>query len=109
MFDQCRLGLVPGPDMEKIKSLTAEEFCDAMDSQLAEVTEKIKVIPEADFFSRETTFPTGDKSILGAALVNFPLKFIAAYRMQFFLYLKSVGRTELNTLSCWFGIDKEMK
>ena len=95
-------------DMEKIKSLTADEFCDAMDRQLEEVKARIESIPEQEFFSRETTFPTGDKSVLGAALVNFPLKFITAYRMQLFLYLKAVGRSELNTVSCWFGIDKPM-
>ena len=98
-----------GADMERIKSLTPDGFCDAMDRQLAEVKDMIESIPEDDFFNRNTTFPTGDKSVLGAALVNFPLKFITAYRMQLFLYLKSVGRSELNTLSCWFGVDKPME
>ena len=79
-------------DMEKIKTLSVDDFCDAMDRQLAEVKDKIGPITEADFFNRNTTFPTGDKSILGAALINFPLKFITAYRMQLFLYLKAVGR-----------------
>ena len=95
--------------METIKSLSADDFCGAMDRQLAEVKDKVGPISEEDFFSRETTFPTGDKSILGAALVNLPLKFITAYRMQLFLYLKSVGRSELNTISCWCGFDKPME
>ena len=34
---------------------------------------------------------------------------LAAYRMQLFLYLKSSGREELNTLNLWMGMDGPMK
>ncbi len=52
--------------------------------------------------------PNKQELILGAALVNFPLKFLAAYRMQLFLYLKSTLTEELTTMNCWFGMDGEL-
>lgn len=41
----------------------------------------------------------------GAHLVNWVLNGCMAYRMQLFLYLKSCGRAELNTMNLWSGVD----
>ncbi|MEQ1856450.1 MAG: hypothetical protein ABL963_08270 [Longimicrobiales bacterium] len=47
----------------------------------------------------------GNKSSRGAFLVNTVLSGYAAYRTQIFLYLKACGRTELNTMNLWAGMD----
>jgi len=47
----------------------------------------------------------GEKSTLGAFLVQWVLCGCAAYRMQLFLYLKASGREELGTWNLWSGID----
>src|SRR5262245_17097512 len=47
----------------------------------------------------------GNKSSRGAFIVNVVLCGYAAYRTQLFLYLKSCGREELNTMNLWGGID----
>jgi hypothetical protein len=47
----------------------------------------------------------GRKSTVGSFLVNSVLCGYAAYRTQLFLYLKSCGREELNTLNLWAGMD----
>ncbi len=93
-------------DLERSKQISADEFCGAMDAQAAEVEKLIGGLSEEELENKETVFPTGQKAILGAALVNFPLKFITAYRMQLFLYLKQTGNSELSTYNCWFGMDK---
>ena len=93
---------------EKSKENRFEDFCNAMDRQMAEIKKMVHDIPEADFQSKEVSLPTGQKSVLGQALLNFPLKFMAAYRMQLFLYLKESGLSELNTYNAWMGIDKPM-
>ena len=41
----------------------------------------------------------------GPWLVTLILSGHAAYRMQLFLYLKSCGREELNTMNLWAGVD----
>lgn len=47
----------------------------------------------------------GDKATRGAFMVNLVLCSCAAYRTQLFLYLKSSGRDELNTMNLWLGVD----
>ena len=41
----------------------------------------------------------------GSFLLSLVLSHYTAYRMQLFLYLKSAGREELNTLNLWVGVD----
>jgi hypothetical protein len=40
------------------------------------------------------------------ALMDMALKCFVAYRMQFFLYLKSCGVTEMGPANCWVGVDQ---
>ncbi len=92
--------------LEKIKEISFDDFCSAMDAQVKKMEELLSDFSEDDYSVRMAMLPTGQEIILGAALVNFPLKFITAYRMQLFLYLKASGNNELNTMNCWFGMDQ---
>jgi hypothetical protein len=47
----------------------------------------------------------GRKSSTGSFLVNTVLGSYAAYRTQIFCYLKACGRSELNTMNLWAGMD----
>jgi hypothetical protein len=58
---------------------------------------------DADFRVEIEMF--GRKATRGAFLVNTVLCGYAAYRTQLFLYLKSCGREELNTMNLWAGMD----
>jgi hypothetical protein len=51
----------------------------------------------------------GRKASRGSMIVNLVLSHYTAYRMQLFLYLKSCGHEELNTLNLWVGMDAPMK
>ena len=62
---------------------------------------------EADFRGEIDLFGAG-KSSRGGVLVNLVLSGHAAYRTQLFLYLKSCGRDELNTMNLWAGMDAPM-
>ena len=92
-------------DVENAKQIPAEEFYNAMDKQLVNTKEVLNGLSDAEVIDRDTILPTNQSVKLGPALINFPLKFVSAYRMQLFLYLKSIGKSELNTFNCWFGID----
>ena len=47
----------------------------------------------------------GQKSSVGAFLVNTVFGGYAAYRTQLFVYLKACGRVELSTMNLWAGVD----
>jgi hypothetical protein len=58
---------------------------------------------------RGTIDPFGmGKTSRGSFIVNMVLSGCAAYRTQLFLYLKSCGREELNTMNLWGGVDAPM-
>ena len=94
--------------MQKTREDAQKDFNATLDRELAAFVERVNKIPEADFQDKQVSLPTGMKIPLGDALLGFPYKFLTAYKMQFFLYLKACGREELNTLNCWFGVDGEM-
>lgn len=50
----------------------------------------------------------GQKSTRAAWIISLLLCHYSAYRMQLFLYLKSSGREELNTMNLWVGMDGKM-
>jgi len=56
-------------------------------------------------YLREEVAMFGGKTSRGEWLVSLVLVHYAAYRMQFFLYLKASGREELNTMNLWVGRD----
>jgi hypothetical protein len=58
---------------------------------------------DADLRSEITMF--GNRSTVGAFLVNNVLCGYAAYRTQLFNYLKACGREELSTMNLWAGMD----
>lgn len=92
--------------IDQLKLAEAGQFCEAMDRQYETVERMVRDAPESDLTNRMVSLPMRDQKMpLGEALVNFPLKFMTAYKMQLFLYLKSCGRTELSTSNCWVGID----
>lgn len=61
---------------------------------------------DADFRGEIELF--GRPGTRGAMLCNMVLAGHAAYRTQLFLYLKSCGREELNTMNLWAGVDGAM-
>jgi hypothetical protein len=94
--------------MKEVQESAQKDFVATLDRELAAFVKIVSSTPAADFSNKEVTMPTGAKMKLGDALLNFPLKFLAAYKMQLFLYLKACGRTELNTLNAWMGVDGQM-
>lgn len=86
-----------GRSLEQTKAAIAS--CgDTYVSLLADVT-------DADFRREIEMF--GNRTTLGAFIINLVLGGHAAYRTQLFLYLKSCGREELNTMNLWAGMDPQ--
>ncbi len=86
-------------------NVNLNNFAEAMDNQMVKIEETLKGFDDKALSEKEFTMPTGDKVKAGYALVNRTLKFLVAYRMQLFLYVKSAGVTNLGSSNCWSGVD----
>lgn len=87
--------------------MTAQEFPAAMARQKQELLDLFATWSQDDVTSRKATTPLGAEVSLEEALVQVPLKWIIAYRMQLFLYAKQAGNEDIWTPNCWGGVDTE--
>jgi len=79
---------------------------DAIGKQPGQYAKALADFSDGDLRGNVTLF--GQTATRGSAIVNMVLCACAAYRTQLFLYLKSCGRDELNTMNLWAGVDGEM-
>jgi hypothetical protein len=86
---------------EQSKALTRENFKDFLDKEMEDITMYMNMITEEDLYKKEVELPSKEKMILGTAIINAPVKWLAAYRYQLFTYLKMNGRAELSTKEAW--------
>ena len=96
---------VIAPYQERAAGVTKDGFEAAMGRQMEEFSALIDGVSDSDMSGREVGLPWGATSPLGYALYETSLRFLGAYRMQLFLYLKQAGQSELNTYNAWIGQD----
>ena len=95
---------------ERAKEMSFESFPAAMERQKAEIETFFAGVSEEALETQEAPLPGGrGVSTLGLAALNGPQKWLAAYKMQLFLYAKACGRTELGTSNVWGGMDAPPK
>lgn len=97
-----------GKTLGDVREAAHKDFNGTLDREFAKFAETVNSFSDTDITKKDVFLPTGQTVKLGDGLLGFPLKFITAYKMQLFLYLKSCGREELNTFNCWFGMDGQM-
>ncbi len=90
---------------ERVAGMAPEEFPAAMQRQKREIQEFFASTDEEVLRTKEAKLPTGAKLPLGAAIMNGPLKWLAAYKLQLFGYAKANGATDIGTANAWAGID----
>ncbi len=89
------------PEEEKAKAMNLEQATAAIAKQPEVIREVVNSLSDAELRQEMEMF--GSRKTRGAWLVTMALPHYAAYRMQLFLYLKSCGREELNTMDVWAG------
>ena len=87
--------------------VTLETFAAAMDRQADRLRTLVAGIADEEWSTRTVRLPWGHETSVPGLLLNATIKFLVAYRMQLFLYLKAMGRTDLGTAQCWLGTDPE--
>jgi hypothetical protein len=88
---------------QDLASKDFDQVLDVIASLSDQYTTLLGDMTDADFRVEIELF--GRKATRGAFIVNTILCGYAAYRTQIFLYLKSCGREELNTMNLWAGMD----
>ena len=88
-------------------NLTLEEIPAAIDAQAEALRELFNRISDEEFATKLVKLPTGEEMPLSAALLEVPVKWMTAYRMQLFLYCKQAGNEDIWTPNCWGGVDME--
>jgi hypothetical protein len=90
---------------KRTATMRADEFPAAMAAQKKELTKIFAGISDAQFDEQSAKLPTGETMKLGQALLNAPVRWMTAYRMQLFIYAKAAGNKDLWTADCWAGKD----
>ena len=90
-----------GKIREYRKTLTRENFKERLDEQMEQIVKYMDMISEEDLFKKEVELPWKEKMVLGNAIINCPVKWLASYRMQLFTYLKMNGRPDISTKEAW--------
>jgi len=93
---------------DKSATLDPKDFVAAVEEEKQTITELLQSLSDEDILTMETTLPWGVKVKLVEALINNTLKYIAAYRLQLFLYAKMWG-AEISTPNAWLGKDPKPK
>ncbi len=86
--------------------ITVENFASKMDAQAAFIREQVGALTDEQLESETDFF--GSKEKLSTHLLS-ALKWITAYKMQFFLYIKANGVDSIGTSNVWGGYDMRPK
>ncbi len=86
---------------EQRKNINRENFKEYLDRQMKDIVMYMDMITEEDLYKKEVELPSKEKMVLGTAIINAPIKWLAAYRYQIFTYLKMTARSELSTKEAW--------
>lgn len=83
------------------RTMEASEFLQRMDEQIALAEQLFAGISEEDLYRKEVTYPWGAKDLLGQAIMETSIKWLAAYKMQLFLYIKYSTGQAIGTPDLW--------
>ncbi|MEP7142040.1 MAG: hypothetical protein ABI707_04175 [Ferruginibacter sp.] len=91
-----------GSKMDVSKTMPPEQFVTVMDEQLVSIRNLFDQVSEEDLFQKEITYPwSGSKDSLGEGIIASSVKWLAAYKLQLFLFIKLSSEQELTTADAW--------
>jgi hypothetical protein len=96
-----------GAAAAEANAMNFDQVLGALDKQRSAYAEILGSYSDEDFRGEIDLFGAG-KQTRAAVIAHLVMGGCAAYRTQLFLYLKSSGRDELNTMNLWQGVDAQM-
>lgn len=82
-------------------AILPEQFLSAMDEQVATIKDLFNQISEEDLLNKEIAYPWGGQEPLGQAIIATSIKWLAAYKLQLFLFIKLCDDQKLGTADAW--------
>jgi len=86
---------------EKANAMTASEFPNAMDEQMENLRILFAEISDDEWNTKTIEAPFGNVDPVNMTMMFSPARFMTAYRMQLFLYIKAAGVADFGTEDCW--------
>jgi hypothetical protein len=90
----------------RVAEMQPQDFPAAMERQKQELASFFAQVDERTLETQPAKLPTGVELPLGAAILEAPFKWLAAYKLQLFLYAKAAGAAEIGTANAWAGRDR---
>jgi len=87
--------------------LGPDDILPALDAQATGLEEVFGSMTDEAFASQEATSPRGETMPLGKALLEHPVKWMTAYKLQLFLHCQLAGNEDIWTPNCWGGVDMD--
>lgn len=94
---------------EAASRLSLADFPRALETEARELRGLFTEILSGDFMNKQVTRPGSDPIPLGRFLLDSAFKYLPAYKMQLFLYLKQQGVPGLSSMNVWRGQDAPPK
>lgn len=91
------------------KTLTLANFRERLDEDLRTMKMYLSEVTEEELLTREVELPWKEKMVLGMAIINCQIKWLASYRMELFINLKLNGNTALATKEAWIPKEKQVQ
>ena len=89
------------PITAKAKELKPEQFVATMDKQIELVKKQFEKITDDDLYNKEIEYPWKETGKLGEGIMITSIKWLTAYKMQLFIYLKLCTDQKLVTPDLW--------
>ena len=83
------------------KAMRHEQFLTVMGEQIVLIKDLFNQMSEEDLFHKEVTYPWGGKAALGEGIIATSIKWLSAYKLQLFLFIKLAGDQKLTTADAW--------
>lgn len=90
---------------EQNKSVTLQNFSERMDEQQKIIHDYFEKISDDDLLNKEVELFWKEKMPLGVAIMQGPLKWLTAYRMELFKLIKLSGKPEMGTKQAWYPLN----
>ena len=86
---------------EASKNIKPDTYPEVFDKQIELVNNLFQKITEEDLTQKEVKHPAGITYKLGEGIIETSIKWLSAYKMQLFLYIKITTDHELTTPDLW--------
>ncbi len=99
--DDSDFGTFFGTATASSKSMSHDQFSAALDEQISTIRNLFAAFSDEELNNMEVAYPWGGKAPMGEAIMATSVKWLAAYKLQLFLFIKLCTDQKLGTGDAW--------